>query len=313
VLIPRCETLLKPPLPLTPNMSIRTPSPDGGPAESTPRQQSRRSVLRGVTLLGASAASGALFASQSQPAAAVPAFTRKAGSAAGHPGSHLVLNYQPSQPTGWGFGFTPSVGGHTVAREFTFQGTGYRISLILADPVYEDTPADPAVKFRQTLADSFGAYYSFRYHGGFTGRNEFSVESNNVWVNEQGPGILYGADLYVVYHPGHGDPHIRSNLQWIQVIRWPQGPPPGLSVDNFGRASPFYIAGGLTSINGDQVVTFADIPQKGVGLGGGGVILSDHFLTEIFLVQDTGIKNAAGKDIVNVFGGLKYGWQVKRS
>ena len=33
--------------------------------------------------------------------------------------------------------------------------------------------------------------------------------------------------------------------------------------------------------------------------------MSDHFLAEIFLAQDTGIKDAAGKDIVNVFGGLK--------
>jgi hypothetical protein len=104
-------------------MNIHATPPDGGPAESTPRQQSRRSVLRGVTLLGASAASGALFASQSRPAAALPAYTRKAGSTAGHPGRHLVLNYRPSQPTGWGQGFTPSIGGHTTARDFTFQGT----------------------------------------------------------------------------------------------------------------------------------------------------------------------------------------------
>jgi hypothetical protein len=263
-----------------------------------------------VALLGASAASGALFASQSQPAAASPAFTRKSGSAAGHRGSHLVLNYRPSQPTGWGEGFTPSVGGHTTARDFTVQGIMYRISLILPDPVYEDIPSDPTVKFQQTLAASFGAYYSFRYQGGFTGRNEFSVESNNVWVNQQGPGIMYGADLYLVYHPGRGDPGIHSNLQWIQVIDWPQGPPPGRSVDNNFRASPFYIAGGLTSINGNQAVTFADIPQAGGAPGN--ATLSDHFLTEIFLAQDTGIKDAAGKDIVNVFGGLKYGWHVQR-
>src|SRR5215510_7854469 len=45
----------------------------------------------------------------------------------------------------------------------------------------------------------------------------------------------------------------------------------------------------------------------------GNATLSDHFLAEIFLAQDTGIKDAAGKDIVNVFGGLKHGWQVHRS
>jgi hypothetical protein len=114
-----------------------------------------------------------------------------------------------------------------------------------------------------------------------------------------------------VYRPGRGDPGIHSNLQWIQVINWPQGPPPGITVDNAGRANPFYIAGGLTSIKGNPVVTFADIPQAGGPAGN--AAMSDHFMTEIFLAQDTGTKDAAGKDIVNIFGGLKYGWQVQRS
>jgi hypothetical protein len=70
-------------------------------------------------------------------------------------------------------------------------------------------------------------------------------------------------------------------------------------------------ASGLTSINGNQAVTFADIPQAGGAPGN--ATLSDHFLAEIFLAQGIGIKDAAGKDIVNVFGGLKYGWQVARS
>lgn len=53
------------------------------------------------------------------------------------------------------------------------------------------------------------------------------------------------------------------------------------------------------------------MPQAGGAPGN--ATLSDHFLAEIFLAQDTGIKDAAGKDIVNVFGGLKHGWQVHRS
>jgi hypothetical protein len=244
----------------------------------------------------------------------MPAVTRTTRSAAGHPGKHLVLNYQPSQPTGWAEGYTPSIGGHTTAKDFTVQGTSYRISLIPANPVYADIPSDPALKFRQTLAHSFGADYSLHYQGGFTGRNEFSVESYNAWVTRQGPGVLYGADLYVVYHPGHGDPGIHSSLQWAQVFAWlhgPPGPPPGPTLDNSGRANPFYTPGGLTSINGNQAVTFYDRPQ--ISQAAGNPFFPIHWQAELFLIQDTGIKDAAGKDVVNVFGGLTWGWQVTRS
>ena len=34
------------------------------------------------------------------------------------------------------------------------------------------------------------------------------------------------------------------------------------------------------------------------------------FRAEVFLAQDTGIKNAAGKDIINIFGGVEWGWQI---
>jgi hypothetical protein len=34
-------------------------------------------------------------------------------------------------------------------------------------------------------------------------------------------------------------------------------------------------------------------------------------MAEAFLVQDTGTKDAARKAVVHVFGGLKWGWQVK--
>jgi hypothetical protein len=34
-------------------------------------------------------------------------------------------------------------------------------------------------------------------------------------------------------------------------------------------------------------------------------------IAETFLVQDTRMKDATGKDIVNIFGGIKWGWQMK--
>jgi hypothetical protein len=62
---------------------------------------------------------------------------------------HLVLGYAPSQQTGWGEEYTPTIGGHTAAADFTFGGTGYRVSLLpfgqpgaSPNPVYEAFPAD---------------------------------------------------------------------------------------------------------------------------------------------------------------------------
>jgi hypothetical protein len=34
-------------------------------------------------------------------------------------------------------------------------------------------------------------------------------------------------------------------------------------------------------------------------------------IAETFLVQDTRMKDPAGKDIVNVFGGIKWGWRLR--
>lgn len=112
--------------------------PASNPEEPALREPSRRSRLRSGTLLGASAATGSpVFAGRASAATAV----------APGPSSHLVLNYQPSQPTGWGQGSGPTAGGHTVAKDFTFQGTAYRISLLSFSqrgnspgPVYEDVP-----------------------------------------------------------------------------------------------------------------------------------------------------------------------------
>jgi len=35
------------------------------------------------------------------------------------------------------------------------------------------------------------------------------------------------------------------------------------------------------------------------------------FRAGVFLAQDTGINDAAGKAIVNIFGGVKWDWQMR--
>lgn len=148
---------------------------------------SRRSVLRGAAAAGSA---------------------RSAVSLAGER-RHLVLGYGPSQQTGWGQEYTPTIGGHTASADFTVDGTDYLISLLPSDPVYEDFPTDPTVSFTQTLTTAWDSYYSFRYRGGFRGRDEFTVGSYSAFADDSS-GVSYGADLYLTYTPHAGDPPVRG-------------------------------------------------------------------------------------------------------
>lgn len=38
--------------------------------------------------------------------------------------------------------------------------------------------------------------------------------------------------------------------------------------------------------------------------------VAGQFIAEVFLAQDTGVKDRAGKDIVTISGGVKWGWQA---
>lgn len=234
---------------------------------------------------------------------------------------HLVLNYRPSQPHGWqadpdqSVGMT--IGGHTVSKDFKFDGRSYRIDLKTAD--YEAVPADTDLGFRRTLSVGFGSAYTFHYTGGFRGRNEFDIQSHSVLVREPtatSP-ALFGADLYVVYKPDirAGDPGVRSVLRWIQVVKASGGmaEPGRLSpfVDNGGSANPFYPFGGYASIYGNRIFNVnCGVVQPVVPMPGRDPVLPGQFLAEIFLVQDTGARDATGKDVVNIFGGIRYGWQI---
>jgi hypothetical protein len=247
------------------------------------------------------------------------------GLAAAWPGSvthHLVTDYRPSQPTGWppqghlrdGVGVT--IGGHLTSKAFTIGHSRYEVSLVSfgpgANPVYEGEPADPTVDFKRTLEKAWGEYYSFRYTGGFSGRRTaFSVQSYSVAVTRPAADrIIYGCDLFLVYEPASSDPPITADLRWIQV-----GNAGGPSQTEFAqRANPYYFPGGLTSVYGRAACSY-------YGGGAGGIAtkppgaddpgFSSRFLGESFLVLDTRRKDAAGKGIIDVLGGVKWGWQVK--
>ena len=294
---------------------------------------SRRALLQRASALGLTAASGA-WLEPAQALAAPATHRHRTAQPRTAAADHLVVDYLPSQPTGWG-GVT--IGGHVASVPFTFQGKPYAISLLAfgqtgstPDPVYEPEPSDPTIDFKRTLQKAWGAHYSFRYRGGFHGHGKISVQSYNVLARSptatqpaaasthpptrstvNGGAVSYGGDLFIVYEPDRAssDPPINGDLQWIQVVHTH-----GRSfVDGHGR-NPYYSRAGLTSIHGKRVCDFYDRPGTGVGTGvpgRGPISIANQEMFETFLVQDTGRKDRAGKGIIGIHGGIKWGWHVQ--
>jgi hypothetical protein len=283
---------------------------------------SRRGLLRRGTVLGMSAVAGLVVSG-----AVEAGHAWSEGDRAGMHRGRLRAAYEASQPTGWqptdlvngsdGPAVGVTVGGHTASRNFIFQGRPYWVSLrgfqpgaAAPDPEYLETPGDYAVGYRTVLENAFGRWYSFRYQGGLPETGWFGVESYSVFLREpsdSSPALVYGANLYFVYHhPAAGED---GSWRFIQVASMTGGPQPSTVVDNAQQANPFYIWGGRTSVYGRPLVSFNDTPQVGGGVDGG-LTPSERFVAETFLVRDTGRRDAAGKDVVDVFGGIRYGWQV---
>jgi hypothetical protein len=231
----------------------------------------------------------------------------------------LVLDYRPSEYTGWEWGKT--LGGNHASKEFKLAGRHYRISLAAfgqsgssPNPVYEPVPSDATIAFKRTLEHRFGAWYSFGYRGGLKGQGELRVQCYSVFAD---PGqSSFGAELYVVYQPDlrAGDPPTEAQLKWIQVTHWTGtgSPSPAPYVDDQRSANPFFDSGGLISIHGTPVfnlqnpVTVQPSPGDATKRA-----LSARYLAEAFLARDTLTKDKTGKDVIEIFGGLRYGWQLQ--
>jgi hypothetical protein len=268
---------------------------------------SRRLLLqRGAAMSLAAMATGAVRPARGFAAASAP-----------------TLAYRGPQPTGWprtvGRSFATTLGGHRDRLGFAFADRRYEIALepfgrsgSAPDPVYAPVPSDGRRGFKRTLERAFADHYAFSYDGGVNPL-AFEVQSYSVFVDEptgQSPETHFGADLYVVYRPDarRGDPAIGDDLHWIQVVtREMPGLPPETLIDNLWRANPWYFYGGLTSINGSEVFNFHDVPQNGVA---GAAPVIGSLRAEVFLARETG-KTKRGKAVVDIFGGLKWGWQVE--
>jgi hypothetical protein len=296
------------------------------------RRISRRALLQRAGALGLSAAGSRLL----KPASALASTASQLHDTAQPQDASggLVTNYLPGQPTGWpgqaghirdGVGVT--IGGHIASQPFTLRDTAYAVSLLpigqpgsTPDPLYEPEPMDPTIDFKNALQQAWGRYYSFNYLGGFTGNSAISVQSYSVFVKEPStthPMLTYGMDVFLAYEPdpASSDPPITANLRWIQVNN--SG---GRSSTEFAqRACPYYFPGGFTSVYGKPACSFYGGSTGGIGVPPGGKgpttgtgpTLSAMTMAESFLVQDTGRKDRQGKGILDIYGGVKWGYQVQ--
>lgn len=284
-----------------------------------PKFSLSRWVFRSTrVVVGTGGASALVLASGCLLAASADAMWTSGGRTA----SKLGTSYRSSQPTGWEQPYTPTLGGHVGFKEISYNGKKYRITALpfgqpakSPDPVYEAVPNDPDVNFKQTLARAWSRYYTFRYLKGLPGGAKFVVESYSVALSKQSvisgagqtsSGLGFGEDIYFVYKPGKSRKHpaINSDLQFIEVVYGH-----GASFVDSTRHNPFYgEGGGLTSIDGNQIVNFDDFIQSATGKPQAPTVTSR---AETFLAQDTGQKNSAGKEIVNIYGGVKWGFELE--
>ena len=293
---------------------------------------SRRALLQRASALGLTAASGA-WLEPAQALAAPATHRHRTAQPRMAAADHLVVDYLPSQPTGWG-GVT--IGGHVASVPFTFQGKPYAISLLAfgqtgsaPDPVYEPEPSDPTIDFKRTLQKAWGAHYSFRYRGGFRGHSKISVQSYNV---------RHGRRPRPSPRPPqptrrHAQQSRRRQLRRRSVHRLRARPePPAIlrstticggsrsCIPTEGRSStatgatPTTPAPGSHPFTASRCATSTTAPEQGVGTGAQAKArsrIANQEMFETFLVQDTGHKDRAGKGIIDIYGGIKWGWHVQ--
>ncbi|MGW6195518.1 hypothetical protein ACWF0M_05160 [Kribbella sp. NPDC055110] len=207
------------------------------------------------------------------------------------------MSYRPSQPHGWPAQVADqpigtTIGGHVTSKDFSHGGRSHRIRLLPDDPIHRRMPG---ADFTKTVQAAYGDHYAFRY---LAGQRRLDVQSYSVYAREQADGapLSYGADLYVVT--------AGTNLRWIQLAKtdgeW--------FVDSMNRANPFYLFGGATSIYGTRVQNLAY--GAAMTVSADRAVPNERFTAEAFLVQDTRRPDAAGKEIIHVFNGITYGWEV---
>jgi hypothetical protein len=223
----------------------------------------------------------------------------------------VTADYRPSEPTGWP-NLSATLGGHVTAVEFVVDGRPWRVALLASDvpqgdPYYQGRPSEA---FTAVLEQTFGDHYDFRYQHGSPG---LTARSYSVFVTQDATGTRFGADLHLVYepdrHPGlnvaegsdRHDPPADDATHWIQVVRQADAV---ANLDHDGRANPFYPYGGRTSVDGHLLVNYQGCLQTAC------CSAPLRVCAETFLARDTGRLDAAGRGIVEIYGGVVWGWEA---
>jgi hypothetical protein len=167
---------------------------------------------------------------------------------------------------------------------------------------------------KDDFGHNFGTTYSLA-QAAFTDKNELTVKSYSTYASTGG---RVGADMYVSYaKTGAKDPAAKT-VQWLQVItdNWsivPGKGQPGVKetlVDvTKMSASPFY--NDSYDANQKGLTYLFDAPgrsSKDLATYKGGFPLT--WSAQTFAVVDTLTNDRNGKDILDVYGGFSWGWQV---
>jgi RNA polymerase sigma factor (sigma-70 family) len=125
---------------------------------------------------------------------------------------------------------------------------------------------------RAKAARRWGKYYAFRYLGSLDRGASFTVESYGAFrgrpVNPaRQQGVIIGADLYAVYHPGNSPsrPAANSDLQFIQVVNYHIGRGLPESKDDTDRANPFTVrAAGSPQSTAIRASAFPTLSARGL-------------------------------------------------
>jgi hypothetical protein len=167
---------------------------------------------------------------------------------------------------------------------------------------------------KDDLGHNFGTGYSLA-QAAFTDKNELTVKSYSTFATTGG---TVGADMYVSYSKmGAKDP-AANTVQWLQVItdNWSivtGTGQPGVKetlVDvKKTSASPFYNDSYDANVGG--LTYLFDAPGRSSN------DLADYkgtfplsWTAQTFAVVDTHTNDRNGKDILDVYGGFSWGWQV---
>jgi hypothetical protein len=222
------------------------------------------------------------------------------------------------------------IGGHQPFKVF---GDG-TTSRLYVDQLYPVNPTPEIILNRvgttllQTLTgvdsrgSNFGTNFSYIDNNQFAGATnngtpELSVRSYSTFATS-GAGV--GADFYITYTPQVGTNDPRTGLHWLQIINtnWYYDPTvkksfPGRQAEYVdvtpGSAAPFYDAGNPPGDAGTNYLF--DRPTRNSRLLAtytGALPLT--WQADLFLVQDTGMKDANNKEIIKIWDGVEYGFQI---